>query len=126
MDNVIIERGCFVGLVTSAVEAYNRETNGFLVGFHSHTWADGAASLSATDLEYVSDELKRLSRSRSMDRTEWLEVVVALRPREWSRRHEAGWTTRRYRRKLGCTVAIDPTHGYDMTIGGYWIEGEPD
>lgn len=186
MDNVVIERGCFVGLVTSAVEAYNRETNGFLVGnrgtrvlrrrprevtvlraayplqtedrkpnwvshgnekafrrargvmesadvgyavlggFHSHTGADGAASLSATDLEYVSDELKRLSRSRSMDRAEWLEVVVALRPREWSRRHEAGWTTRRYRRKLGCTVAIDPTHGYDMTIGGYWIEGEPD
>jgi len=186
MDNVVIERSCFVGLVASAVEAYNRETNGFLVGnrgtrvlrrrprevtvlraayplqtedrkpnwvshgnekafrrarrvmenadvgyavlggFHSHTGADGEASLSATDLEYVSDELKRLSRSRSMDRAEWLEVVVALKPREWSRGHEAGWTTRRYRRKLGCTVAIDPTHGYDMTIGGYWVEGEPD
>src|SRR3989442_15956672 len=185
MDDIVIERGCFVGLVASAVEAYNRETNGFLVGnrgpgvwrrrprevtvlraayplqteagkpnwvshgnekafrrargvmenadvgyavlggFHSPTGGDGAASLSAPDLEYVSDELKRLSRSRSMDRAEWLEVVVALKPREWSRRHEAGWTTRRYRRKLGCTVAIDPTHGYDMTIGGGLGGGGP-
>src|SRR2546430_12820941 len=32
MDDILIERGCFVGLVASAVEAYNRETNGFLVG----------------------------------------------------------------------------------------------
>src|SRR5213594_3864026 len=44
----------------------------------------------------------------------------------WSRNHEPGWTTRTYRRKLGCTVAMDPTHGYDMTIGGFWVEGEPD
>src|SRR6266487_2067215 len=150
MDDVVIERGCLVGLVASAVEAYNRKPNwvshgsekafrrargviesadvGYAVlgGFHSHTGADGVASLSATDLDYVSDELKRLSRSHSMDRAEWLEVVVALKRREWSRRRAAGWTTRRYRRRLGCTVATDPTHGYDMTIGGYWIEGEPD
>src|SRR3989442_14338855 len=32
MDNIVVERSAFVGLVTSAVEAYNRETNGFLVG----------------------------------------------------------------------------------------------
>ena len=186
MDNVVIDRSCFLGLVTSAVEAYNRETNGFLVGnratrlvrqqprevtvlraayplqtenrkatwvshgnekafkrargaienadvgyavlggFHSHTGDDGAASLSATDLEYVTDELRRISRDRPADRVEWLEVVVALRRREWTRRHEIGWATRRYRRKLGCTVALDGTHGYDMTMGGYWVEGEPD
>ena len=186
MDNVVIDRSCFLGLVTSAVEAYNRETNGFLVGnratrlvrqqprevtvlraayplqtenrkatwvshgnekafkrargaienadvgyavlggFHSHTGDDGAASLSATDLEYVTDELRRISRDRPADRVEWLEVVVALRRREWTQRHEIGWVTRRYRRKLGCTVALDGTHGYDMTMGGYWVEGEPD
>src|SRR5881397_2338515 len=32
MENVVIDPACFVGLVTSAVEAYNRETNGFLIG----------------------------------------------------------------------------------------------
>ena len=187
MDNIVIDKGCFLGLVTSAVEAYNRETNGFLVGnrsttrtlrkrpravtvlraaypiqtedrkpnwvshgnekafrrargtienldvgyavlggFHSHTGADGAASLSKTDLDYVKDELRRMSRHTEADRAEWLEVVLALKRREWSRPHEIGWTTRRYPRKLGCTVAIDATHGYDMTLGGYWVEGEPD
>ena len=186
MDDVVIERSCLVGLVTSAVEAYNRETNGFLVGnrgtrslrqrprdvtvlraayplqtedrkpnwvthgnekafkrargaienldvgytvlggFHSHTGTDGAASLSRTDLEYVKDELRRLSRDRPADRAQWLEVVVALKRRDWARAHEVGLTTRRYRRKLGATVALDPNHGYNMTIGGFWVEGEPD
>ena len=32
MENVVIDPACFVGLVTSAIEAYNRETNGFLIG----------------------------------------------------------------------------------------------
>lgn len=186
MDDIVIGRSCFLGLVTSAVEAYNRETNGFLVGnrgthrvrqrprdvtvlraayplqtedrkpnwvshgnekafkrargaienvdvgyailggFHSHTGDDGAATLSRTDLDYVADELRRISRDRPADRVKWLEVVVALKRREWSRPHEVGWAVRRYRRKLGCTVALDGSHGYDMTLGGYWIEGEPD
>lgn len=186
IDNVVIDKSCFLGLVTSAVEAYNRETNGFLVGnhgtrklrhrpsavtvlraaypiqtedrkpnwvshgnekafrrargaienlnvgyavlggFHSHTGVDGAASLSSTDLDYVKDELRRRSRNTAADRAEWLEIVLALKRRKWSRQHEIGWTTRRYPRKLGCTVAIDATHGYHMTIAGYWIEGEPD
>jgi len=185
MDPVVIERSCFVGLVTSAVEAYNCETNGFLVGnrstrvlrqrprevtvlraayplqtaerkpnwvahgnvkafrraqrtmenmdvgyevlggFHSHTGHDGDAELSKTDLEYVAQELQRLRRSRSED-ARWLEVVVALRRKEWARSHGVGWTTRTYRRKLGCTVAIDPTHGYDMTLAGYWVRAQPD
>jgi len=186
LDHIVIERSCFLGLVTSAVEAYNRETNGFLVGnrgtrlvrqrprevtvlraayplqtedrkpnwvshgnekafqrargaienadvgyavlggFHSHTGDDGAASLSRTDLDYVADELRRISRGRPADRVKWLEVVMALKRRAWSSSHEAGWATRRYRRKIGCTVALDASHGYDMTIGGYWVEGEPD
>src|SRR3989304_1215053 len=32
MNTVMIERGCFLGLATSAIEAYNRETNGFVLG----------------------------------------------------------------------------------------------
>ncbi len=186
MESVVIERGCFLGLATSAIEAYNRETNGFLVGnrgtrtlrsrrkevtvlraaypiqtedrnpnwvghgnekafrraqramenldvgyevlggFHSHTGDDGDADLSRTDLEYVADELRRIRRSRLADDVRWLEVVVALRKRVWSRSHEMGWSTRSYRRKIGCTLAIDPSHGYDMTLGGYWVEGAPD
>src|SRR2546421_5207252 len=51
---------------------------------------------------------------------------MALKRRQWSSSHEAGWATRRYRRKIGCTVALDANHGYDMTIGGDLVEGEPD
>src|SRR5256886_13236260 len=51
---------------------------------------------------------------------------MALKRREWSRQHEIGGTARQYRRKLGCSVALDATHGYDMTIGGFWVEGGPD
>src|SRR5437899_2399479 len=97
-----------------------------LGGFHSHTGDDGAASLSSTDLDYVTDELRRLSRDRPEERVQWLEVVMALKRRAWSRQHEIGWTARQYRRKLGCSVALDASHGYDMTIGGFWVEGEPD
>src|SRR2546421_11500795 len=51
---------------------------------------------------------------------------MALKRREWSSPHEGGWATRRYRRKIGCTVTLDGNHGYDMTIGGYWVGGGPD
>jgi len=184
MDHVMIERGCFVGLATAAIEAYDRETSGFLVGdhavrlvrdrrrpvtvlraayplqtaerkknwvahgnakafrraqramenldlgyvvlgeFHSHTGRDGDASLSQTDLEYVAGELRR--RARVDSDASWLEVVVALKRREWSKSHRIGWTTRPYRRKLGCTVALDPKHGYDLVFGGYWVAPVPD
>src|SRR3972149_5626865 len=33
MDEVMVEPGCFLGLVASAIEAYNRETNGYLIGY---------------------------------------------------------------------------------------------
>src|SRR2546428_9593420 len=32
MKTIVSATACFVGLVTSAIEAYNRETNGFLIG----------------------------------------------------------------------------------------------
>lgn len=32
MRDIIVDPGCFLGLCASAIEAYNRETNGFLLG----------------------------------------------------------------------------------------------
>src|SRR2546427_1228047 len=178
MDNIVVERSAFVGLVTSAVEAYNRETNGFLVGnrgtrimrqrprevtvlraayplqtedrkpnwvshgnekaakrargaienldvgyavlggFHSHTGEDGAASLSRTDLDYVADELRRISRGRPAERVQWLEVVLALKRRGGGREQELGREDPGDRRKIGWTGAFEPTHSHDMKSGG--------
>lgn len=184
MEHIVIERECFVGLATAAIEAYNRETSGFLVGdvrlrqlrdrrqpvtvlraayplqtaerkpnsvargnekaferahramtnldvgvevlgeFHSHTGADGDASLSRTDLDYVAEQIG--PRARAGGDARWLEVVVALKRRTWATPHRIGWTARPYRRKLGCTVALDPEHGYDLVVGGYFVEATPD
>src|SRR5207247_2179030 len=148
LDHIVIERSCFLGLVTAAGEADSRETNGFLVGtggtrlvrqrprgvtvlraayplqtedrkpnwvshgnekaferargaiehadvgyavlggFHSHTGDDGAASLSRTDLDYVADELRRISRDRPERRRRWPAVVMS--PRRLTRRRLAG------------------------------------
>jgi proteasome lid subunit RPN8/RPN11 len=176
MDEVVIEPGCILGLAASAIEAYNRETNGYLLGeadvrrprrtvlkasiplqtearkpsgvehgnarafdrarrtvrleaglrrvggFHSHTGDDGAPALSETDLDYIAQELgwanARLPRPWA---DQWLEVVVAIRRRAYARPRRRAWTWRRYARKVGCTVAIKPSVGYDMTFSGYWV-----
>jgi len=179
MDEVMVEPGCFLGLVASAIEAYNRETNGYLIGypergrrrtvlqaslplqtedrkpsgvehgnarafdrarrtmrglesglrrvggFHSHTGDDGAPALSASDLEYIQQEVgwAHTATPRPWE-DRWLEIVVAIRRREYVRQRRKAWTWRRYARKIGCTVAIKPQTGYDMTFSGYWVPVE--
>jgi len=183
MKDIVVDPGCFLGLCAASIEAYNRETNGFLLGgrsvrrvrrprrvavlkaaypiqteerrpssvahgnlkafdrarrtvnnlyvgldlmggFHSHTGKDGAPSLSSLDVEYIEDELNHLARQGER-REEWLELVVAIRKRSYARRHEVAWTFRRYPKKLGATIAIKPTQGYDVTLAGYWVPVEP-
>ncbi|HEV8594084.1 MAG TPA: hypothetical protein VGR51_00965 [Thermoplasmata archaeon] len=183
MKDIVLDPSCFLGLCASAIEAYNRETNGFLLGgkavrrvrrpkrvavlraaypiqteerrpssvahgnlkaferarrtvsnlyvgfdllggFHSHTGTDGAPSLSRLDLEYIEDELNHLAR-QGEKRSDWLELVVAIRQRSYVRRHDVAWTFRRYPRKLGATIAIRPNQGYDVTLAGYWVPVEP-
>jgi len=185
MEDVVIEPPCFIGLVTSAIEAYNRETNGFLIGagrarkirrvprevavlmaaypiqtavrkvnwvangngraferarqsvenayagldliggFHSHTGADAHASLSRLDIEYIEDEFQALNRGRPEPvRDRWLEVVLAIRRREYTSPQEIRWTLRRYTRKLGAKIVLQSHAGYDITMGGYWVYGE--
>jgi len=182
MRDVVVDPGCFLGLCASAIEAYDRETNGFLMGgerrrgrrrrpvavlkaaypiqteerrrnsvahgnlkafdrarrtvnhlwvgldhlggYHSHTGTDGAAELSPSDLEYIEDELNHLAR-QGEKRPDWLELVVAIRKRAYARRHDVAWSFRRYPRKLGATIAIKPSLGYDVTIAGYWVPVEP-
>jgi len=187
MENVVIDPACFVGLVTSAVEAYNRETNGFLIGaerarklrraqtdvavlkaaypiqtadrkvnwvgngngrafdrartavanchggldllggYHSHTGGDAHAGLSRLDLDYILDEFHAMNRGLeepSHDR--WLELVLAIRRREYTRSHEVRWTLSHYPRKLGARVLLTPTVGFDITLAGYWVYCQKD
>ena len=177
MEKVLLEPGCFLGLAASAIEAYNRETNGYLLGlperrgrrpctvlkasyplqtedrkpnsvahgnerafdrarrtmrrlnvgldhvggFHSHT-VDGAPSLSAGDLEYIGQEMGWIHARRERPwQDRWLEVLVSIRRRQYARPRRRAWSWRQYARKIGCTVGIHPTVGYDMTFSGYWV-----
>ena len=182
MENVVIDPACFIGLVTSAIEAYNRETNGFLIGaerprkvlrtprevavlkaaypiqtadrkvnsvangnsraferarrsvanayggldllggYHSHTGADAHAGLSPLDLEYILDEFHVMNRGTEEPKYDrWLELVLAIRRREYVAGHEIRWTLRHYPRKLGAHVVLKPNVGFDITMGGYWV-----
>ena len=183
MKDIVVEPSCFLSLCAASIEAYNRETNGFLLGgkgmrrvrrprrvavlkaaypiqtedrtpnsvahgnlkafdrarrivsnlyvwldlmggFHSHTGADGAPSLSTLDVEYIVDEVNHLAR-QGEPRREWLELVLAIRRRAYVRPHDIAWTFRRYPRKLGATIAIRPNVGYDVTLAGYSVPLEP-
>lgn len=178
MDAVIVEPGCFLSLAASAIEAYDRETNGFLVGnggrrravlsaaypiqteerrrnwvahgnlrafdraqrtvrqmyvglhvlggFHSHTGADGAASLSRWDLDYIEEELRRINApARTIVQDRWLEIVIAISRRAYERPREPQWSLRRYARKIGATVVLQPGVGYGLTFGAYWVRCKP-
>jgi len=182
MENVVIDPACFVGLITLAVEVYNRETYGFLIGaerarkirrtskevavlkaaypiqtadrkvnwvangngrafdrarhavanahggvdllggYHSHTGSDAHAGLSRLDLDYILDEFHAMNRGQvepTVNR--WLELVLAIRRREYSTPREVRWTLSHYPRKLAARVVLKPTVGFDITLGGYWV-----
>src|SRR2546426_4676791 len=88
----------------------NLDVGGYAVlgGFHSHTGDDGAASLSRTDLDYVADELRRISRDRPANRVKWLEVVMALKRRGGGGVPGAGWAPTPGPPERGCTGALGP------------------
>lgn len=182
IHDIVIDPACFLGLVTSAVEAYNRETNGFLIGadrprklrraprevavlkaayplqtaerkvnwvangngrafdrarqtvtnayrgldllggFHSHTGPDAHAGLSGLDMDYIEGELSAINRGHPEPvQRRWLELVLAIRRREYAVPHALRWTLQRYDRKLRARVALRPDLGYDITMGGFLV-----
>jgi proteasome lid subunit RPN8/RPN11 len=179
---VILQPGCFLGIIASAVEAYNRETNGFIMGtrrsrrdgnggsvavlesaypiqtemrmpswvshgnlsafdrakftvrhlkvgldllggYHSHTGSLGMASLSDMDLAYIKDEIHEMTRrgGNGHRETNWLEVVVAIRKKEFRNPRKLLWSWREYPKKIGCRVPLSEYKGFDATMGAYWV-----
>lgn len=171
---VLVDPACFLGLVNSAVEVYNRETTGLLVGtqrlrtlrgkrarvvaleaayplqtaarrvtwvehgnrsaahrarsaadslgfrvvgeYHSHT--NNEHGLSRDDLEYAREALRRMNGAAP---PRWLELVLALRRKDYAAPRRPGCKGRDYVRKAGCTVVVAPRLGFDVTISGYWL-----
>ena len=51
----------------------------------------------------------------------WLELVLAIRRREYRRPREIRWSLSHYPRKLGARVVLKPNVGFDITMAGYWV-----
>lgn len=171
---LFVDRACFLGLVNSAVEVYNRETTGLLVGaervrtlrgrrrrvvvletafplqtasrsvtwvepgnhraahrarsavdslgfrtvgeYHSHT--NNEHGLSSADVEYAREALARRNGHAP---PRWLELILALRRKEYASPRRPGFAWRDHPRKVGCTVVLAPRAGFDVTIAGYWL-----
>lgn len=176
---LLVDSACFLSLVNSALEVYNRETTGILVGaerwrtidgrrrkvmaleaayplqtaarsvtwvehgnhsathrarsavdslgfrilgeYHSHT--NNEHGLSAADVDYAREALRRMNGSAPKA---WLELVLGLRRKDYASPHRPGFTWREYPRKVGCTVVVSPRTGFDVTIAGYWITPDGD
>lgn len=171
---VLVDPACFLALVNSAVEVFNRETTGLLVGterlrtvrgrkrrvvaleaaypfqtasrsvtwvepgnhsaahrarstvdslgfrilgeYHSHT--NNEHGLSAADVDYARQALKRMNGTAPK---RWLEVILGMRRRDLRSPRAPGFRWRAYARKVGCTVVVQPREAFDVTIAGYWL-----
>jgi proteasome lid subunit RPN8/RPN11 len=98
----------------------------FIGGFHSHP--DSDAELSYEDVEHILEEMKRF-RELGVEIQRWLEVVVSVTRRDYSRPKKPGWTSKRYEKKLSLTLRIPGRNGtsltgYHVVAGAYWLYQE--
>lgn len=179
MKDVMIDLGCFFTMVSSAIEVYNRETTGYLIGrthirkigrkyrkittlegayplqtaerkpssvgqgnisawnrarsaiqslnfnliggYHSHTGEKSVAELSSLDFESTEWEFEEFKKEGKTFNN-WLEIIIAIRKKEYDELHQLGWFWRDYGHKVGCTIITDPKTGFDLTIAGYWLK----
>jgi proteasome lid subunit RPN8/RPN11 len=91
-------------------------------GYHTHP--GDACELSASDLEYLYEEV-RYHKGRAgfpvMD--QWLEIVVSIDKRRYITRYseEPFHSWHSHRRKIEGIVAADPGTGFHFTIGAFWV-----
>ncbi|MBI4182335.1 MAG: Mov34/MPN/PAD-1 family protein [Candidatus Aenigmarchaeota archaeon] len=88
-------------------------------GFHSHP--DGPNRLSKSDLEFIREAMAERGQQR------WLEVLLAVRKKDYQRPHEPGWDLERQGQQLELQLRPDPWTAYLVTLTGHWVlpEGKP-
>lgn len=97
------------------VEGFIRTVNLNLIGgFHSHPM--GPNKLSKSDIKFITEKAEKHSMGK------WLELVLAVRKKEYDTEHAPSWGIRRYGRKLGFFVKTGPYTAYDITLSGFWLK----
>lgn len=177
---VFLEDQCLRSLITSAMEVYNRETNGLLIGrntkkkisrsmrkvmsirdvypyqtdirkpsevshgnmaafrrvississmqtkiaggYHSHCWPIERIKLSKSDIGFSKDEMGYTNKNRKNGLTEWLEILLSVKKREYTEPHEIGWFLTELEKGVRSLIVMNTFEGYSVTINAYWIK----
>lgn len=82
-------------------------------GFHTHP--GGPHKLSRSDLEFIRETMAR------HELPSWLEVIVAVKKKEYASRQKLGWQLQALRSKMGMRVKATPWEGFAVTLSGYWV-----
>ncbi len=181
IKGVYIEPECLTTLITSAIEVYNRETNGFLLGriaerrirkrnlkvlvleaaspfqleerkptsvshankkavdrlvrslntmkrglvggYHSHPFPHDLAVLSRDDIEFIGMEIEHLKKY-GFPVPQWLEVVMAIKMREYKTGHRTGVKTFRLNDSVGLVIKNTPHRGFAIKMRAYILVKE--
>jgi len=177
--NVYLEAGSFRSMVMSAIEVYNRETNGCLIGrnavrniygknvhvfsiknvypfltdrrkpsqvvhgnvaafrrvldslssfkagsiagYHSHPYPYKGIKLSKSDITFIKDELKTMRERGHKIEDSWLELLVCIKRKDYSRPHKKGWSVSDHPKKIWSLVRTDSNTGYEIIISAFWV-----
>jgi proteasome lid subunit RPN8/RPN11 len=94
----------------------------YLVGeYHSHPKI--GAELTESDLEYIKEQIEQLNGSSdNLNVNCWLELVIAIRKKRYRSKQKIGWSWSDYNKKVRCIIKTNPYLGYDLTIGGFWVQ----
>lgn len=82
-------------------------------GFHSHP--DGPNKLSRADRDYIKEKMEEQSLR------EWLEVLLSVRKRDYSRKQKNRWVIEKKDKKITMKIVTGNYTGFDLTISGYWL-----
>ena len=173
IKGVYIEPECFTALITSAIEVYNRETNGFLLGdvttrkvrgkslrvlslhtaqpfqleerkptsvlhtnkkaierligslnimeknlvggYHSHPFPHNLTTLSSGDVDFIREEMVQL-RKHGFQINQWLELVMAVKGRNYMKRHKEGRKFYVGKSDVGIMIKNSPYQGFKIRM----------
>lgn len=94
--------------------------------YHSHPGA--SARLTKYDLDYIRDQLsERDKKTLKLEKKHWLELIIGIKTRSYTKEHDLGWFPHRRRRKhkkrmVAGILKNSKKGGYYIEVIGYWVD----
>ncbi len=91
-------------------------------GFHSHPHPYEGNVLSRSDVEFIRDEIKVMSKiGQKKIEGGWLEILISIRRKNYKRPGMSKWYMCSYVKKIRCKVRTQKRVGYDIIVSAYWV-----